>query len=82
MHPLEMRRREMILEVNQGLERKALEIQHGQVWNTEELQDEFVVVGFMAPCVVVVRKSDQATGSMLFQHSPRYYWGFSIVEDN
>lgn len=57
-------------------EREALEAKHGQVWTTEELAQDFTVVGFLAPYVVVRRKSDNAKGSMQFQHWPRFYWGF------
>jgi hypothetical protein len=37
------------------------------------------VLGFMAPFVVVRRKSDNVKGSMEFCHSPRFYYNF--VED-
>lgn len=57
--------------------REALEKEHGQVWDTEQLSQEFKVTGFMAPFVVVQRKSDGAVGSMMFQHSPRYYFSFT-----
>ncbi len=44
-----------------------------KTWNTKELTEEFNVVGFQAPYVVVVRKSDGVKGSMEFTHSPRVY---------
>ena len=47
-----------------------------QRWNTEELSKEFEVIGFLAPFVVVKRKSDGAKGSMEFTHSPRFYFNF------
>lgn len=59
--------------------REALEATHGQIWDTQELQRDYTVKGFMAPFVVVERKSDGKLGSLSFQHSPRFYWGF--VED-
>ena len=46
------------------------------VWNTDELQADFDVRGFMAPYVVVVRKRDGVVGSLEFQHSPRFYFNF------
>jgi hypothetical protein len=49
----------------------------GKVWDTQELSADFEVLGFLAPFVVVVRKSDSQRGSLLFQHYPRYYWGFT-----
>ncbi len=51
----------------------------GSVWNTEELQEEFTVVGFGAPFVSVVRKSDGVKGSMEFQHMPRFYFNFKVA---
>lgn len=75
--PIENIRREMVKEINsKESEREAMEREHGQVWNTKELQEDFSVMGFMAPFVVVTRKSDGKSGSMMFQHSPRYYFGF------
>ena len=56
--------------------REYLEAQHGQVWDTQELQSDFEVQGFMAPFIGVRRKSDGAKGSMEFQHAPRFYFNF------
>lgn len=58
------------------LERRRLEAENGQVWNTDELQRDFEVLGFGSPCVVVRRRSDGVKGSLFFQHRPRFYWGF------
>ena len=33
-------------------------------------------IGFTAPLVVVRRKSDGQKGSLMFQASPRFYFGF------
>jgi hypothetical protein len=74
-------RRQRLVEINaQPGSREALEAQHGQVWNTDELSRDFEVIGFMAPYVVVRRKSDGKKGSLEFQHSPRFYFGFSLHE--
>ena len=56
--------------------REYLEAQHGQVWDTQELQADFEVQGFMAPFIGVRRKSDGSQGSMAFQHAPRFYFNF------
>lgn len=45
-------------------------------WTTDELREEFEVIGFMAPFVAVRRKSDGAKGSMEFTHNPRWYFNF------
>jgi hypothetical protein len=57
-------------------ERQALEERYGQVWSTDELGAAFEVLGFAAPLVIVERKADGVKGSLLFQHHPRYYWGW------
>jgi hypothetical protein len=45
-------------------------------WDTAALARDFIVHGFMAPFVVVTRKSDGVKGSMEFLHSPRWYFNF------
>lgn len=75
--PTEGIRRALQLEINsKEAERKALEAEHGQVWDTEELTEDFEVLGFMAPLIAVRRRVDKKRGSLFFQHSPRFYWGF------
>jgi hypothetical protein len=61
---------------NKDQERKRLEAENGQVWDTTELSRDFEVLGFCAPCVVVRRKADGVKGSLFFQHNPRLYYGF------
>jgi len=56
-----------------------LKKEHGQVWDTKQLQEDYTVVGFAAPCVVVIRKSDSQKGTLEFQHEPRAY--FEFVKD-
>ena len=78
--PTENIRREMVAEINAAPgSREALEAQYGKVWNTFEMSEDFEVTGFLAPFVVVRRKSDGKKGSLTFQHSPRFY--FSFQED-
>lgn len=48
----------------------------GQTWTTQQLTEDFEVRGFLAPFVVVKRKSDGAVGSLQFQHMPRIYFGW------
>jgi hypothetical protein len=70
-------RRLQLAEINaQPGSREALEAEHGQVWDTDELRRDFDVTGFLAPYVVVRRKADGQKGSLLFQTSPRFYFGF------
>lgn len=56
--------------------REELENQFGQVYDTKELQEAFVVHGFLSPFVSVTRKSDGAKGTLIFLHSPRFYFSF------
>ena len=75
--PTETARRQRLAEINaEPGSREALQAEHGQVWTTSELSNDFDVVGFMAPFVVVRRKSDGVKGSLEFQHNPRFYFGF------
>jgi hypothetical protein len=70
-------RRERLAEINaQPGSREALEAQYGQVWTTVELSEDFEVLGFAAPLVVVRRKSDAKKGSLEFQHNPRFYFNW------
>jgi hypothetical protein len=74
-------RRELLAEINaQPGTREALEAEHGRVWNTQELGQDFEVLGFAAPLVVVRRRSDGTLGSLFFQHSPRLYFLFEPTE--
>lgn len=75
--PTESIRKELLATINaEPGSREALEAEHGQVWDTRQLGDDFDVLGFMAPVVVVRRKSDGQKGSLYFQHNPRFYFGF------
>ena len=70
-------RRQQLSEINaQPGSREALEAEHGQVWDTDELRRDFDVTGFLAPYCIVRRKLDGQKGSLMFQASPRFYFGF------
>jgi hypothetical protein len=75
--PTETIRRERLVEINAVPgSREALEARYGQVWDTEQLAEDFEVIGFLAPVVVVRRRSDGKKGSVEFQHSPRLYFSW------
>lgn len=81
MDETEAIRRQRLVEINaQPGSREALEAAHGQVWDTEQLRRDFEVVGFLAPVVVVRRRSDGQLGSLAFQHAPRLYYQFQPHE--
>jgi len=70
-------RRELVAEINTDPgSRESLEAEHDQVWDTEQISEDFEVTGFMDPFVVVKRKSDGQVGSLEFQHLPRFYFNF------
>lgn len=73
-------RRQKQVELNSpAANREKLEAEYGKVYDTEQLTNEFDVIGFMAPFAVVKRRSDGVKGSVAFQHWPRFY--FSFKED-
>lgn len=76
--PTESIRREMVATINaKPGSREYLESKHGQVWDTSQLQEDFEVLGFMAPLVVARRRSDGTKGSLMFQANPRFYFSWS-----
>ena len=58
------------------MDRQELEERYGQLWTTNELQEDFIVHSFSAPFVSVTRKEDNSQGTLKFQHSPRFYFEF------
>jgi len=79
--PTESIRRERIVEINaEPGSREALAAKYGKTWTSQELAEEFQVIGFMAPLCVVRRRSDGVKGSVEFQHSPRYFFSFQPHE--
>lgn len=52
-----------------------------QTWTTEQLKEDFEVLGFQAPHVVVKRRSDGQMGSLEFTHQPRLYFGWTAHTD-
>ncbi len=50
-----------------------------QTWDTTQLQEDFSVIGFSAPYVVVIRKADGVKGTLEFIHALRVYFDFTEV---
>jgi hypothetical protein len=71
--PTEQARREMIAS---GAPHSHLAADADEKWTTDQLREEFDVVGFAAPLVVVRRRSDNRLGSLEFTHNPRVYFGW------
>lgn len=74
--PTENARRELVAKLNRNLSREELAEQYGDVYDTTEMAELFEVTGFLAPFVVVKRKSDGKVGSLQFQGSPHFYFGW------
>jgi len=75
--PTEATRRVMVaIDALTPTPRELLENEYGQVWDTDQMQEDFTVSGFMAPYVGVTRKSDGAKGLIRFQARPRFYFDF------
>ena len=71
LDPTEEMRRDLQYAVNSG------EIPpEGQTWTTEQIREEFEVQGFLAPFVMVRRKTDGVRGTLMFRHDPRVYFDF------
>ena len=50
--------------------------QNAKTWDTTQLINDFKVLSFSAPYVVVIRISDNAKGTLEFTHYPRVYYNF------
>jgi hypothetical protein len=68
----EMVRRAMLAD---GVPQAALDVAE-QRWDTDALREQFTVHGFMTPFIVVTRKADNVKGTLMFTHSPRWYFNF------
>ena len=76
--PTETIRRTMVQQINSDAgDRERLEQKHGKVWDTQQLQTDFDVLGFAALLIFVRERSTGQKGSLFFQHRPRLYWGFT-----
>ena len=82
--PTEPVRRAMLAEQQTvgPLTREQLAAVHGDVYDTEEMSRRYRVKAFMAPFVVVEEHGPNGRlGTLEFQHSPRFYYGFTPDED-
>ncbi len=61
-------------------ERKRLEKQFGEIWNTNEVQKVFQIRGFLAPFVTATHKESGESGTLMFQDRPRFYFLWSPDE--
>jgi hypothetical protein len=74
-------RRQLCESINRNPKpRELLEVLYGEVWDTSQLVQTFEVHGYMAPFAAVTRRTDNVKGSLMFQHTPRYYFSFDPVK--
>ena len=68
-----------VQQLSEAFTRQQLEAEYGQVWDTNEMFRDFDAEGFMAPYVIVKRRSDGVLGSLEFQTNigARYYYNFT-----
>ena len=73
--PTEAARRALIPEMPEQL---LAEARAGRpIWDTDQMREEFEVIGFLAPFTVVRRRRDGVTGSLKFVSAPeRYYFNW------
>lgn len=57
-------------------EEEDLRAKYGQLWNTNQMQEDYTVHSFAAPFIEVTRKSDGVNGLLMFSHRPRWYHSF------
>ena len=73
-------RRLQLVEINaEPGSREALEVEHGQVWDTRQLGEDFIVEGFLAHTSSSAAKADGQRGSLMFQHNPRFYFVRTVL---
>jgi hypothetical protein len=56
--------------------REELEAVYRQVWDEQQLAEDYELLGFTDERVDVRRKSDGALGSLSYQDKPRFYFSF------
>ncbi len=58
---------------------QAIQDDGGECWTTDELQEDFEVLGFMAPACIVRKRETKEKGTVLFVHAPRVYFRWKVT---
>lgn len=61
------------------LTREELEQQFDEVLDTQQAQEKYEFISFLAPMAQVRRRSDGKEGWLSFQHRPRFYFDFRPI---
>jgi hypothetical protein len=59
------------------MSREELAAKYGEVLTTSEATQDYAFKSFLAPVAFVTRKSDGVSGTLEFQHDPRFYFNFT-----
>lgn len=84
--PTESIRRARVRELNESLSSDEktvlaeLERSYGRVWTRDELREEYEIISFLAPYVLVRERATGKKGTMEFTHMPRFYFSFQLDE--
>ena len=75
-------RRRTLEQINaQARPRESLEAWFGQVWDKDELAEDFEVKGYLGSMIAVVRRrSDGQEGTLTFQIEPNLFFDFRPLE--
>jgi hypothetical protein len=55
----------------------ALELDYEEIWGEDDVGERFEIYGYKPPFAIAVDKVTGDKGSLIFQNSPRYYFGWS-----
>ena len=74
---VEMDRRMLVAQIERSrrCKEELLEISHS-VWSHDQMRQDFDVLTFQKPFVIVRMKGTDQIGTLLFQENPRYYYGW------
>ena len=76
IEPLEAMHRRIVDLLSQPRSREELESVFRQVWDEQQVAEDFEVLGFTDERMDVRRKLDGAIGSLGYQDKPRFYFSF------
>lgn len=84
--PTENTRRSLTASINieiesqdETKERERLKKKWGNVYNTEEVQEKFQILSYLAPYIICIEKSTKKKGVLMFQHFPRFYFTLHLI---
>ena len=58
---------------------QAIQEDEGKCWTTDEVQDEFEILGFIAPFCAAIRRETKEKGALTFVHQPRLYYHWRVA---